>query len=134
MLSGKFLMFKHFDYSMIRWAVTGTATSIIDYVLFVLLYQPTNSIFLASFIAASVSTSINYFTHHRWSFRSNQNPYKSGFKYLFNVGFWWSVSTTIIQSLVILEIDPKIAKLVPLLFIAPINYFVLNSLVFKNHR
>ena len=29
------------------------------------------------------------------------------------------------------EIDPRIAKLAPLMFIVPINYFVLSKLVFK---
>ena len=29
------------------------------------------------------------------------------------------------------DIDPKVAKLVPLVLIVPINYFVLNKLVFK---
>jgi hypothetical protein len=33
--------------------------------------------------------------------------------------------------LIVLAIDPKIAKLLPILIIAPINYFVLNHMVFK---
>jgi hypothetical protein len=40
-------------------------------------------------------------------------------------------SSTIIQSLVVVGVDPRIAKLVPLIFIVPVNYFVLNKLVFK---
>jgi hypothetical protein len=31
-------------------------------------------------------------------------------------------------------LDPKIAKLVPLVLIVPVNYFVLNHLVFKRKR
>jgi hypothetical protein len=30
-----------------------------------------------------------------------------------------------------LSVDPKLAKLVPILLIAPINYFVLNKIVFN---
>jgi hypothetical protein len=41
------------------------------------------------------------------------------------------VSTSIIKALVVLDIDPKIAKLAPLIVIVPVNYFVLNYLVFK---
>jgi hypothetical protein len=41
------------------------------------------------------------------------------------------VSTSIIKGLVELDIDPKVAKLVPLFLIVPINYFVLNFIVFK---
>ena len=52
-------------------------------------------------------------------------------KYLLNLIFWWFVSTSIIKGLVVLNIDPKIAKLVPLIVIVPVNYFVLNFVVFK---
>jgi hypothetical protein len=41
------------------------------------------------------------------------------------------VSTLIIKGLIVINFDPKIAKLIPILVIAPINYFVLNHLVFK---
>ena len=50
---------------------------------------------------------------------------------MINLIFWWVVSTLSIKALIVLEIDPKIAKLMPILFIAPINYFVLNHIVFK---
>jgi putative flippase GtrA len=122
---------KYFDYSMLRWGTVGLLTTLVDYFLFITLYGPIKSVFIANLISASVSTSINYFTHHRWTFKSEQNHSKSGTKYLITLGFWWLVSTSIIKTLVVLNIDPKIAKLVPLIFIVPVNYFVLNFLVFK---
>jgi len=127
----KSLKDKYFDYSMIRWGAVGLLTNVIDYFLFVNLYGPINSVFLANLISASVATSINYFTHHRWTFKSNQNYSNSGAKYLINLTFWWLVSTSIIKVLVVLNIDPKIAKLMPLIVIVPINYFILNYVVFK---
>jgi len=123
---------KYFDRSMLRWAAVGTSTTVIDYLIFVMLYGPTNSIFGANLIAAIAATSFNYLTHHRWTFKSNQQHSLSGIKYLMNLSFWWITSSAIIKSLVALGIDPRIAKLVPLLFVVPINYFVLNKLVFKN--
>ena len=119
------------DYSMVRWGTVGILTTALDYLLFVNLYGPINSVFIANSISASIATSINYFTHHRWTFKTNQNHSKSGAKYLLNLIFWWLVSTSIIKVLVELDIDPKIAKLVPLVLIVPINYFVLNFIVFK---
>ena len=127
----KALKDKYFDYSMLRWGAVGILTTALDYLLFVNLYGPTNSVFLANLISASVATSINYFTHHRWTFKTNQNHSTSGAKYLLNLVFWWLVSTSIIKALVELNIDPKVAKLVPLVLIVPINYFVLNFIVFK---
>ena len=127
----KALKKKYFDYSMLRWGTVGILTTALDYLLFVNLYGPINSVFIANLISASIATSINYFTHHRWTFKTNQNHSKSGARYLLNLTFWWLVSTSIIKALVVLEIDPKVAKLAPLVLIVPINYFVLNFIVFK---
>ena len=126
----KSLKDKYFDYSMIRWGLVGMTTTLVDYLLFISLYGPFNSVFLANFISATVATCINYLTHHRWTFKSEQNHSRSGFKYLLNLIFWWSISTSIIKILLVSGLDPKIAKLVPLVLIVPVNYFVLNYLVF----
>ena len=122
---------KYFDYSMIRWGFVGLTTTAIDFTLFTTIYYAINSVFISNLISATVATSINYAAHHRWTFRSEQNHSKSGIKYLLNLVFWWLVSTSIIKTLVILNIDPRIAKLIPLILIVPVNYFVLNYLVFK---
>jgi putative flippase GtrA len=127
----KVLINRYVDYSMLRWALVGVSTTGLDYILFIFLYAQINSVYLANLISASVATSINYFTHHHWTFRSDQNHSRSGFKYLLNLCFWWLISTTIIKSLVELGFDPRAAKLAPLFLVVPINYFVLNILVFK---
>jgi putative flippase GtrA len=116
---------------MIRWGLVGLSTTAIDFTLFTTLYYAINSVFISNLISATVATSINYAAHHRWTFRSEQNHSKSGIKYLLNLVFWWLVSTSIIKTLVVLNIDPRIAKLIPLILIVPVNYFVLNYLVFK---
>jgi putative flippase GtrA len=132
-MSSKFkhLRDKYFDYSMIRWGLVGLTTTAIDFFLFTTLYYTINSVFISNLISATVATSINYAAHHRWTFRSEQNHSRSGIKYLLNLIFWWLVSTSIIKTLVVLNIDPRIAKLIPLILIVPVNYFVLNHLVFK---
>jgi len=122
---------KIFKKSMLRWAAVGMFTNGIDYFLFLLLYEAIRSVFIANLISASIATSINYFSHHRWTFRSDQTHSNSGTKYLINLIFWWFVSTSIIKGLVVLDVDPRIAKLVPFLVIVPVNYFVLNYIVFK---
>ena len=122
---------KIFKKSMLRWAAVGIFTNGIDYFLFLLLYGSIKSVFIANLISASIATSINYFSHHRWTFRSDQTHSNSGTKYLINLIFWWFVSTSIIKGLVVLDVDPRIAKLVPFLLIVPVNYFVLNYIVFK---
>ena len=116
---------------MIRWVVVGLVTTSTDYLIFISIYGSINSVVIANFISGFVSTSINYYTHHRWTFKSDQDHSRSGTRYLINLIFWWLVSTSVIKVLIVLEIDPKIAKLLPILIIAPINYFVLNHIVFK---
>ena len=122
---------KYFDYSMLRWGLVGITTTLVDYLLFISLYGPINSVYLANLISASIATCINYLTHHRWTFKSEQNHSRSGFKYMLNLIFWWIISTSIIKMLLVSGFDPRIAKLVPLVLIVPVNYFVLNRLVFK---
>ena len=116
---------------MLRWGTVGLFTTAVDYLIFIYLYGPINSVFLANLISSSTATSMNYYSHHRWTFKSNQDHSKSGVKYLLNLMFWWLVSTSIIKALVEFNVDPKVAKLVPLVLIAPINYFMLNLIVFK---
>ena len=127
----KALKDKYFDWSMLRWMLVGFFTTATDYLIFISLYGPIDSVVISNFISGFVATSINYYTHHRWTFKSEQNHSKSGTRSLLNLIFWWVVSTLTIKALIVLEIDPKIAKLLPILIIAPINYFVLNHIVFK---
>jgi putative flippase GtrA len=127
----KTLKDKYFDWSMLRWMMVGIFTTATDYLIFISLYGPIDSVVISNFISGFISTSINYFTHHRWTFKSEQDHSKSGTRFLLNLIFWWVVSTLTIKALIVLEIDPRIDKLLPILVIAPINYFVLNHIVFK---
>ena len=130
-LKVKDLFVRYVTPSMIRWSTVGITTFAIDYLIFLVLFDFSDSVFFANLISAIVATSFNYFTHHNWTFKSVQNHSNSGVKYLINLTFWWIVSTTIIKTLVVLDVDPKFAKLAPLVLIVPINYFVLNKIVFK---
>jgi putative flippase GtrA len=127
----KNLLDKYFDPAMLRWAAVGITTTAIDYILFITLFGPIDSVFIANLFAAVIATSFNYLTHHRWTFKSNQQHSRSGVKYLLNLIFWWLISSSIIKTLVEAGVDPRVAKLVPFIFIVPINYFVLNKIVFK---
>ena len=119
-----------YDISLVRWVVVGSTTTVVDYLIFINLYDATGSIFGSNLVASVFATSLNYLAHHNWTFKSNQQHLNSGIKYLLNTSFWLIVSSLIIKSLLVAGIDPKVAKLVPLIFIVPINYFVLDKLVF----
>ena len=125
------LYIKYVAPSMIRWGAVGVTTFTIDYLLFLILFDFNKSVFLSNLISVTIATGFNYYMHHKWTFRTNQHHVNSGVKYLLNLTFWWLISTTIIKTLVELGTDPRFAKLAPLVFIVPINYFVLNKIVFK---
>jgi putative flippase GtrA len=122
---------RHLDWSMLRWAIVGVTTFIIDYSLFITLYGPIESVFLANFIAALFATSFNYLLHHSWTFKSEQNHSRSTAKYLLTLLFWWLVGTSILKVLIVSGLDPRLAKFIPVVIVTPFNYFVLNYLVFK---
>ena len=122
---------KYFEVSLLRWASVGIMTTVIDYTIFIILYGATDSVFGSNLVAAATATTFNYLTHHRWTFKSDQEHATSGVKYLLNLIFWWIVSSSIIKMLVESGFDVKLAKLAPLVFIVPVNYFVLNRVVFK---
>ncbi len=127
----KDLLTRYITPAMLRWGAVGVTTFAIDYTLFLALFDLSNSVYLANLTSVTIATSFNYYTHHEWTFKSNQNHSRSGFKYLVNLTFWWIISTSVIKTLVVFGIDPKFAKLAPLVLIVPINYFVLNKIVFK---
>jgi putative flippase GtrA len=127
------LKVKFFDWSLIRWALVGLLTNALDYLIFIFLYHRIEMVVISNFVSTFIATSINYLTHHKWTFNSNQNHLNSGLKYVINLIFWWIITTISIKLLIVTGVSPKIAKLLPLAIIAPINYFVLNHLVFKKN-
>jgi len=117
--------------SMWRWAIVGTTTVVIDYLIFIGMYSVITSVLVANFLAGLFSITFNYLTHYFWSFKSEADHGESGSKYLINLIIFWSLGTLLLKSLITAGIDPKIAKLLPIPFIAPLSFFSLKFYVFK---
>jgi putative flippase GtrA len=117
--------------SMWRWALVGITTTIIDYLIFIRMYSVITSVLVANFCAGLFSITFNYLAHYFWSFKSQADHSKSGVKYLVNLLIFWITSTLLLQGLISLGVDPKIAKLIPILFIAPLSFISLKFFVFK---
>ena len=123
-------LFKKFG-SLWRWALVGATTAVIDYIIFISLYSLITSVLVANFFAGLVSISFNYSAHYFWSFKSQTDHTKAGLKYLINLVTFWSASTLLLKALITAGIDPKIAKLIPILIIAPLSFISLRFFVFK---
>ena len=117
--------------SMWRWALVGTTTAVIDYLIFISMYSVITSVLIANFCAGLISITFNYLAHYFWSFKSQADHSKSGLKYLLNLVFFWSAGTFLLKVLITSGIDPKIAKLIPIPFIAPLSFLSLKFYVFK---
>ena len=117
--------------SMWRWALVGTTTTVIDYLIFISMYSVITSVLIANFCAGLFSITFNYLAHYFWSFKSQADHSKSGLKYLLNLVFFWSAGTFLLKVLITSGIDPKIAKLIPIPFIAPLSFLSLKFYVFK---
>ena len=120
--------------SIWRWALVGTTTGVIDYVLFISLYSVIKSVFIANFWAGMFSLTFNYFAHYFWSFQSGVDHSKSGIKYLLNLILFWLFGTVLLNALINSGVDPKIAKLIPVPLIAPLSFLSLRYFVFRRNK
>ena len=117
--------------SMWRWALVGITTAVIDYLIFISTYSVITSVLIANFCAGLFSITFNYLAHYFWSFKSEANHGKSGVKYLVNLLIFWSLGTLLLQGLISSGVDPRIAKLILIPFIAPLSFLSLKFFVFK---
>jgi putative flippase GtrA len=127
------LLFEKYG-SLLRWALVGVTTALIDYVIFILMYSVIISVLAANFLAGVVSLSFNYSAHYFWSFKSQTDHTKAGFKYLINLITFWSISTLLLKILITSGFDPKIAKLIPIPIIAPLSFISLRYFVFDRAK
>ena len=117
--------------SMWRWALVGITTTVIDYLIFISMYSVITSVLIANFFAGLFSITFNYIAHYFWSFKSQADHSNSGVKYLVNLVIFWSAGTLLLKVLITAGIDPKLAKLIPIPFIAPLSFLSLKFIVFK---
>jgi len=117
--------------SMWRWALVGITTTVIDYLIFISMYSVITSVLIANFFAGLFSITFNYIAHYFWSFKSQADHSNSGVKYLVNLIIFWSAGTLLLKVLITAGIDPKIAKLIPIPFIAPLSFLSLKFYVFR---
>ena len=117
--------------SILRWALVGIITAVIDYIIFVTMYSVVTSVLIANFCSGLLSIIFNYLAHYFWSFRSEVNHLKSGAKFFINLIVIWSLSTILLNILINEGIEPKFAKLIPMLFVAPLSFISMRFFVYK---
>jgi len=117
--------------SMYRWALVGTVTFLIDYLLFLIIYSDNKSVYIANLCSGVISITFNYFAHYIWSFKSYSHHSRTGVKYLVNLILFWTLGTIFLKSLITIGLDAKYAKLIPIPVIAPLSFLSLKFFVFR---
>jgi len=117
--------------SILRWASVGIITAVIDYIIFVTMYSVVTSVLIANFCSGLLSIIFNYLAHYFWSFKSQVNHLKSGAKFFINLIVIWLLSTLMLKLLINEGLEPKFAKLIPMLFVAPLSFISMRFFVYK---
>jgi len=116
---------------ILRWAIVGFSTFLVDYVTFLAFYSNLKNVIYSNFFAALFSLLFNYLLHFFWTFKSQSSYYNSGTRYLLNLFIFWILSTTLLSFFISAGIEAKIAKFIPITIIAPLSFLSLKYIVFK---
>jgi len=117
--------------NFIKWLTVGFSSLIIDVSLFILIFNESESIFLANFLSALCSTIFNYLMHFFWTFNARSKHGDSLVRYILNIVLLWLFGTGIIKVFVLMSFNPFIAKLLSMAIVLPLNFFTLRSFVYK---
>lgn len=120
-----------FNETILRWALVGFLTFIIDYISFLVFYINLNNVLFSNFSAAIISITFNYLSHFFWTFKSQTSHYYSSYRYFLNLLLFWILSTILLSLLISVGVDAMVAKFIPIIVIAPISFLSLKFIVFR---
>ena len=129
------MLFQKFaEPTFIRWFIVGVTSLAIDICGFALGLEISESIFVANFIAAILSTSFNYLAHYFWTFNSKGRHGRTILRYYLNILFLWIWSSLLIKLFILNGFGPLVAKVLSLVLILPLNFLTLKFLVYKKNQ
>jgi putative flippase GtrA len=120
------------NHALFRWLAVAFLTVLVDYLIFMSIYKHIQSVFASNLVSGIVATSINYSSHYRWTFTSKNSHVKAGFRYFLNWVIWWIVGSCAIKLLITFHVNTSIAKLLPIIIIAPASYLIMRKLIFHH--
>jgi putative flippase GtrA len=121
----------HLEWSMLRWALVGFSTFLIDYVIFINLYQKL-PLLVANFISITIAVCYNFYLHKVWTFDHSMENLSSIVRYTTALFFNYVINTSVVKLAFILGVPPFFGKFLAAAISAPVNYFVLRLFVFKS--
>ena len=114
------------------WGGVGLASNGIDYLIFLICHHVSSSISLSNSLSVLSSSAFNFYMHRTKTFQDNSSLFPQILRYFGYQILVWILGTGLITLLHYFGTSISTAKLLPLIIIAPINYFSLKHLVYKN--
>lgn len=125
------LLIDYFSSQFIIWAFVGLVTILIDWILFLLGHSLFSSVLIANFISVFSSSVFNFLMHRYKTFQKTSNMKKEALKYCIYQFLIWFLGAKLIVFLINLDINLELAKILPLIVIAPINFFTLKYWIYR---
>ena len=114
-----------------KWLSVGFSSLILDISIFTFVFHRTENVLLSNSLAALCSTTFNYSMHYFWTFSSKTKHRDSLLRYVLNILFLWAAGTGLIRIFVMSGFSPFMAKLLSMILVLPVNYFVLRFFVYN---
>lgn len=118
----------------LRFFSGSLLSAAIDFIIFVIIYQLSNSIFAAIVTGRVVSGAINYFYNYRVTFQSNQKVTRSILKYIFLAVALMLCSYVGIKALHIIHINVYVAKILIESLLYFVNFYIQKHFVFAKNQ
>jgi len=112
------------------WAIVGVTTIVVDFLIFLFSYALTHSVPLSNFVSVILSSVFNFSMHRLRTFQNTTKFRAQAIKYCIYQLSIWLLGTKMILVFIHFGISLELAKLLPLLVIAPINFYSLKNWVY----
>ncbi len=109
----------------------GSATFLIDTSLFLIAFSVTEIAVASNLFSGTITTTFNYFSHHRWSFQSDRSHKQSTVIYLFFFFVFLFLGTSLVSFLIHTGLHPLPAKVGTAAITAPISFFIMKFVTFR---
>ncbi len=125
----------HIGREALKFSASSFVSTIVDYILYAVIYMTTSGLVLANVCARIVSATLNYTINRKITFKSNVNVVKSAIQFYTLAAAVLAGNTIVLELLVrFAGINPYIAKVIAGLIFFVVNFLVQRTFIFKDRK
>lgn len=114
-----------------RWGTIGLITAALDVGLFTALYAVVGSVLISNAVVMPITTTFNYLSHHKWSFRSDAQHTTSTIRYAVALVIGYVLNSSLVYvALYWIGLTPSLSKIAAIVVQAPISFLLMNFWIF----